>query len=139
MPAQLIVIAKRAGESSGAKSEQPDKGTKTKKKSGPVATSQGSGGGEDPYGPYWPIPVRTLSVHGQKPVEIGHFANMTKLLDSVHSRKGLPGGSNTLFASVEDLRGMRSLNVMQSKLLHRRLESLPDELTIIVHEAKRRA
>jgi hypothetical protein len=136
MPAQLIVIAKEAGEGVGGQSE---KATKEKKKTpSVVAAGEGSGGGEDPYGPYYPIPVRTLNVYGQSPVHIGHFANMTKLLDSVHSRGGLPGGSNTLFASVGDLRGMRSSNKVRSSQLQSRLASLPDELTIIVHEAKRR-
>lgn len=137
MAAQLIVIAKQADVETGAKSK---KGAKERpKKPGPVAAGEGATGAEDPYGPYFPIPVRTLNVYGQKPIDIGHFADMTELLDAVHSRGGLPGGSNTLFASVGNLRNMRTSNKVQLDLLRNRLATLPDELTIIVHEAKRRA
>ena len=131
MAAQLVVIAKKsAGEETGAEAEkQPEKG----QKSGSAAAGGASTGGADPYGPYWPIPVGTLNVYGQKPVHIGHFADMGEMLAAVHSRKGLPGGSNTLFASVGNLHNMRTSKV------HEQLAALPDQLTIIVHEAKHRA
>jgi hypothetical protein len=127
MAAQLIVIAKPSDQETGHK---PEKEPEERGKSGSTAAGGAPIGGKDPYGPYWPIPVGTLNVYGQKPIDIGHFADMAAMLDAVHLRQGLPGGSNTLFASVGSLHNARTPN------LHDRLKALPDELTIIVHEAK---
>ena len=137
MPAQLIICASPADRDGAKKPDRQVEEEKEKKASESEGTGGGSGTGSDPYGPYRPIPIGVLNVYGQKPLDIGHFESVAKVLDSVHSRAGLPGGSNTIFASVRHLEDMR--NDVKLRSLHSKLEVLPNELTIIVHEEKRRA
>jgi hypothetical protein len=134
MPAQLVVIPRQAGKNGDKKSDRKAEEDKEKKASEPEGSGGGSGTSDDPYGPYWPPSIGVLWVYGQGPWDIGHFASVAKLLDSEHFYRGLPGGSNTVFASVDHLDDMRFLDDVKS-----RLGKLPDELTIIVHEGKRRA
>lgn len=127
MPAQFIVVARQAQEKPADKSKK-DKQEEEKKAAPPAGG--GSGSGETIYPPHIPIPIGTLNIFGQKPVQIGHFKTVGDLLESVHSWKNLPGGSNTVFATVGNLHDLKIPSV------HDRLAKLPSELTIIVHEGK---
>lgn len=128
MAAQLIAIMAAAG-TCGGKS-QPESGEEPKT---PGSTTGGSTDIDDIIPPYEPLPIGVLNVFGQEPVEVGHFANVAKLLDEVHERKIAPGGSNTIFASVENLADVQSPSVRG------KLARLPADLTIVVHPGKRDA
>jgi len=116
MAAQLITIAKAGEEASG-----DDDDDIPPYRPPPVGV-----------GVYRPLPIGVLNVFGQAPVKVGHFENVAKLLDAVHAQKILPGRSNTIFATVGNLRDV------QSPPVRTLLERLPDELTIIAHEGKSR-
>jgi hypothetical protein len=130
MAAQLIVARSRSGgKSTGKPAQKPDaeleKDKQEEKETAPPAGS-GAGPVEDPYGPDW-IPVGSMNVTGQNPVTIGHYKTVEELLGSEGVRT-LPGGSNTVFATVENLHGLDAPSV-QTKL-----NALPKELTIIIDE-----
>jgi len=138
MPAQLIYIhsfEQEAG-SEGAKAGEgkPLEGKGAPKGDGPVASpgtgSEGGTGssghpGTSKFPPWYPLPTGTFKVFGQKAVHIGHFGSMPVLLKAVKS-KTLPGGSNTFFATVEDI------GELDPKSFKKELADLPEELTIIV-------
>jgi hypothetical protein len=111
MPAQLITIA-----------------TATKKKKKPKKNHDDIPPFRDP--PVRPLPIGVLSVSGQEPVKVGHFESVAKLLDTVHTKKILPGRSNTIFATVSNLDDLKSRPVQAL------LDKLPDELTIVAHEGE---
>lgn len=126
MPAQLVVLSQSAAE----KPAGPSKKAAEKKKGG-VKKEPGRRKDKDSDPGDIPVPV-IFTVVGQKAFTVGHFANLSTLLDKVHARKRLPGGSNTMFASVAKLEDLKSPAV------HDKLERLPEQLTIIVHEGKPR-
>jgi hypothetical protein len=129
MTAQLIVARSSSRKSTGKPAQKPDPESKKDKQeeriTAPPAGS-GPGPGQDPYGPGW-VPVGTFTVAGQDPVKIGHYKTVEELLGSGRV-KTLPGGSNTVFATVENLHGLHAPSV------HMQLRALPKELTIIVDE-----
>jgi hypothetical protein len=135
MAAQFIVTVKHAVKNGDKKSGKVPEGEKEKESDSEA--SGASGQADDPYGPYRPVPIGVLNIYGQKPLDIGHFDTVAKVLESLHGKR-LPGGSNTIFASVAHL-DEKQLDDVQLRALHRQLERLPDELTIIVHEGLRRA
>lgn len=123
MPAQLIVIAKKKQE----KRAEPKEDKKEEKKS---AASPAGGDQEPIYPPHIPIPVGTLAIFGQKPLQLGHFKTVGDLMEEVQSWNKLPGGSNTVFATVANL------NDLKFPSIHERIAKLPKELTIVVHEGE---
>jgi hypothetical protein len=128
MTAQLIVARSRSGGKSKPAQKpdaEPEKDKQEEKKTAPPAGS-GPGPVEDPYGPDW-IPVGSMNVIGQDPVTIGHYKTVDELLVS-EEVKTLRGGSNTVFATVENLHGLYGPSVRT------KLNALPKELTIIVDE-----
>jgi hypothetical protein len=118
MPAQFIVVARQAQQ----KANKPKKAT--------PQPGGDSGSEETIYPPPIWIPIGTMSIFGQEPMQIGHFNTVGGLLEFVHSWKKLPGGSNTVFATVGNLHDLKIPSV------HNRLAALPNELTIIVHEGE---
>ena len=136
MPAQLIVAPKAAAVKPAGKSKIAAE--EAKKESGLAAKGTKAGKrrkkpDKDKDPPFIQTPVGALVVFGQKPLWMGHFADVATLLDRVHAhaRKQLPGGSNTLFA------GVTNLDDVQSSWVQDKLNILPEKLTIVVHEAKR--
>jgi len=138
MSAQLIYIhslEQEAGsEDTKAGEGKPLEGKGAPKGGGPVASpgtgSEGGTGssghpGTSKFPPWYPLPTGTFKVFGQKAVHIGHFGSMPVLLKAVKS-KTLPGGSNTFFATVEDI------GELDPKSFKKELADLPEELTIIV-------
>jgi hypothetical protein len=131
---------KAEGKSADESKQEDDKSKSDKEKeeeSETKAAGGSSGDGKRKYPPYRPLPigalykafhVGTMNVFGQEPTQVGRFDSVKELLDMAHSRKGLPGGSNTIFATV------RKVGKIDPKSLHGGLKGLPDELTIIVHE-----
>ncbi|HLH91523.1 MAG TPA: hypothetical protein VKX28_23985 [Xanthobacteraceae bacterium] len=116
MPAQVILLdAAAPGSTAEAERDQP---VETKPPEEPSKPK--------PKYPKWrPINMATVLVVGQKPHELGHFDSMTALAKAVHDHK-LPGGSNTVFATVKHIRDLNS------EMFHATLGKLPDALTIIV-------
>src|ERR1700728_3795819 len=132
MPAQLILVRRRTRQGHEEKSKQKaaetDKDPQKEKKVAQPAEDQPEADDNDPYGPDW-IPIGTLSIYGQHPVRIGHFGTVEEVLVSPRVR-ALPGGSNTVFATVQNLHGIRG------RSLGEQLGKLPNELTIVVHEGE---
>ena len=66
---------------------------------------------------------------GQNPNHFGEFNSMSSMFKSMHKAgmaANLPGGSNTVFVTVEDL------SELEKASLDHELSRLPSELTIIV-------
>jgi hypothetical protein len=88
-----------------------------------------SGGNPPKFPPWFPLPIGTVKVFGQNPNHLGEFDSISSLLKSLHAAgvsAKLPGGSNTVFATVKDLSGLEKTS------LHHELARLPSELTIVV-------
>jgi hypothetical protein len=156
MPAQLVVVARAAAEKPADKSKKAAEEEKKQSDQAARRAKPDKRKKKHAYPPYikppvyapyvkppvYPVyikpqvgfraaPVGALNVFGQKPLRMGHFADVATLLDEVHARKQLPGGSNTLFASVANLDDMHSPPVRD------KLKKLPEQLTIVVHQGKR--
>lgn len=106
------------------------------------ATIPGAPVGAAPDNPPWtiqpwiPLPVGTLKVLGQAPNHVGDFDSFPTLFQSLHATgitTRLPGGSNTVFATVEDT------SALEETWLREALGRLPSELTIVVAPKSRDA
>jgi hypothetical protein len=143
MSAQLIIIPFTKKEEDGA-----PEGTQGDEKSGPSSRTGGAGGssaepsgnsgqsaGASPDIPPWrPLPVGTVKVFGQAPNEVGQFDSIPALFHSLHGAglsTKLPGGSNTVFATVKDL------GELENSSLRDELAKLPPELTIVISPINR--
>lgn len=138
MAAQLILIAKDAQQGAGEKENRSTgKEIAEEKKASGSAESGEQPGQPRRFPRHRRIPIGVLSVFGQEPEDIGHYANVDELLDAARSYTTSPSRSNTIFGSVGTLKGLDDKHRLQS--VHGRLEGLSNELTIIVHEEKHRA
>jgi len=130
MPAQVILLEAEAPEkAAAAKPGRPAASAKPggvkagKPKSPPSQPDQPPPGTK--YPPWRPINISSVAVFGQKPHALGHFDDMTALVASLRNAK-VPGGSNTVFATVKSAKDMHSKSFRQG------LGKLPDALTIVV-------
>ncbi|MEA2886011.1 MAG: hypothetical protein QOD11_371 [Bradyrhizobium sp.] len=132
MPAQLILIPLP---SSRSEQEQPEgdenkgssaTGGSTAEPRDPAEIS----GGNPPKFPVWiPLPIGAVKVFGQGANHLGDFDSISSMFNSLHEAgmsATLPGGSNTVFATVKDLSGLEQTTV------HQELDRLPSALTIVV-------
>jgi hypothetical protein len=118
MAAQVIVLDAEVSGSAPIGEAEKDRPTETKPADEPPKPK--------PKYPKWrPINIATVVVVGQKPHELGHFDSMTSLAKAVHGYR-LPGGSNTVFATVNHA------DDLNSEEFQERLGELPDALTIVV-------
>jgi hypothetical protein len=118
MPAQIIVLDAEAVGS--APTTEAEAGQPVEAK-----PAEESGKPKPKYPKWRPINLATALVVGQKPQELGHFDSMTALAKAAHRYK-LPGGSNTVFATV------KHTGDLGSEAFHESLSKLPDALTIVV-------
>jgi hypothetical protein len=126
MTAQFILIdhrpsGKAAGGAAGTKS-QAKKLSPKKSKSGAKPKTEDK---VPEFPEFRPLPIG-YAVYGQLPKRLGHFETIPSLVKSLRASKKLPGGSNTVFATVRDIKGLKS------KSFRAGLAKLPDELTIVV-------
>jgi hypothetical protein len=145
MPAQLIVIPSTPGEAAAAAPEivetkakpaapvpeaAPEKKKGKKAKADDKVAKPPAPDTIFPLPQYNPFPmVSTIAVLGQLPNALGHFDTILSLVKSLGldgAIAKLPGGSNTVFATVKEI------SSLDSEPLQRALAKLPEQLTIVV-------
>ncbi len=123
MPAQLILLQAATAKADG----KPPKQKPAKRPDDVTAAPKPPAPPKKKFPEHIPLPIGTLIVMGQEPHGVGHFDNLSSLAASLRTKVGsLPGGSNTVFATVGDIADL------QSTSLHDSLAKLPDHLTIVV-------
>lgn len=138
MPAQLIFIPLTSSQSKQDLQQPQSNENKGSSAAGaatggstaqPGRTARISRGKRPKFPPHIPLPIGAVKVFGQNANHLGDFDSISSLFNSLHEGgmvAKLPGGSNTVFATVKDWSGLEKTAV------HHELARLPSELTIVV-------